>query len=70
MTDELDRIISDAQTLRDDLLKTIGRLQAFTDALSAQAERLQHEVDDNAGSHSTGNSDSGEPSSEANRDNG
>jgi hypothetical protein len=60
MTDEMDRIISDSKSLRDDLLKTIGKLQAFTDALSAQAERLQHEVDDNAGDHSTGNHDSGE----------
>jgi hypothetical protein len=54
MTGNIDALISESQGIRDDLLKTIGRLEAFSIALTAEAGKLQDEVSPYAGHHEAG----------------
>jgi hypothetical protein len=51
MTENIDDLIARSQSIRDDLLKTIGKLEAFSAALIKQAGRLQTEVTTYARDH-------------------
>lgn len=44
MTGNLDDLIAESQAIRDDLLRTVGKIDAFSAALTAEANRLQDEV--------------------------
>lgn len=49
MTKNIDALIAESQSIRDDLLRTLGKLEAFSLALSEAAEELTSEVTTNAG---------------------
>lgn len=51
MARNIDALIAESQEIRDDLLKTIGKLEAFSDALTIEASRLREEVTTNARDH-------------------
>lgn len=53
MTENIDDLIARSRAIRDDLLKTIGKLEAFSVALMHQAGRLQTEVTTYARDHET-----------------
>lgn len=65
MTD-LNELIEESRTIRDEFLKTIGRLEAFSQALSAEAERLREGIE-NAGNSQAGNEPSNAASTDAQR---
>lgn len=62
MTD-LDELIEESRAIHDEFLKTIGKLEAFSEALSAQAGKLRDEIgSENARNSQTGNDTSHAPS--------
>jgi hypothetical protein len=62
MTENIDELISESQAIRDDLNKTIGRLEAFCISLTDAAEALRTEVAPNAGNSQTGIGETDAPS--------
>lgn len=52
MARDIDQLIAESQELRDTLLKTIGKLEAFSAALTVEAGRLRDEITD-AGDNET-----------------
>jgi len=62
MTENIDELIAQSQSIRDDMLKTIGKLEAFSIALTAAADSLRMEVRPNAGDCETGTSETDTPS--------
>lgn len=44
MTGNLDDLIAESQAIRDELLRTVGKIDAFSEALTAEAIRLRNEV--------------------------
>lgn len=62
MNGNIDELIAESESLRNDLLRTIGKLETFSAVLMSEAEKLRNEVTPSAG-HSQTEADSTESSS-------